>query len=50
MATRQGKHRHSTHGSEPAKDFCKNLQHRYNWTILVYGSKHTRTLKNLETI
>ena len=50
MATRKGKHKHSTLGSEPAKDFCKNLQHRYNWTILVNGSKHTRTWKNLETI
>lgn len=23
MATRKGKHKHSTLGSEPAKDFCK---------------------------
>ena len=49
-AIRWGEHNNPTIDSEPADHLKKNIQHCFNWSIIVHASKNTRTRKNLEAI
>ena len=50
MKTRQEDHDKPTRDSEAVRHLNENIQHSYNWKILLNASKHKSPKKNLKPL